>query len=224
MFCLPGLAAAQDSVVVPAPVNLYDWNGAYIGVHGSWSHGHPDFNGEFVSPDEFHSDWYGGGVEIGYDWQAGPWVFGVVGDIDYLDMDAEERFVSNGPGKGDEFVYDLDWTASARVRAGHLFEDDRVLLYATGGLAATEVGARSTRTDALDPPITSSADKVLYGMVFGGGIEYAFAPNWTFKAEYLRYDFPSLVVPGKTTGSGINSRFEIEPMFDQVRFGIAYRF
>lgn len=220
LLCLQGLALAQEEV--PAPVNLVDWNGGYVAVHGNWSHGHPDFFAENSSPTEFDTDWYGGGVEIGYDWRVGPWVYGVVADLDYLGMDTAQRFAPAGPGKGNQYEYDLDWTATARARAGHLFEGDRLLIYATGGLAITAAEARSTYFDT-GPQVSNSASEILHGVVYGGGVEYAFAPNWSLKAEYLRFDFDRLVVPSVTNGF-TSSRFEIEPTFDQVRLGVAYRF
>jgi outer membrane immunogenic protein len=52
------------------------------------------------------------------------------------------------------------------------------------------------------------------GWTAGGGIEYAFTPNWTAKAEYLYVDFPS---PSFTAGSFKDTE-------NVIRAGINYKF
>jgi outer membrane immunogenic protein len=59
---------------------------------------------------------------------------------------------------------------------------DRILVFATGGLALANVEV------ALTQPTVSDSD-VVGGWTVGAGIEFAFADNWTAKAEYLFVDF-----------------------------------
>ena len=58
------------------------------------------------------------------------------------------------------------------------------LLYATGGLAFGEVDTRVSPTDGVNS-VSFSSDEVKAGYAVGGGIEWAFAPNWSLKSEYL---------------------------------------
>ena len=86
----------------------------------------------------------------------------------------------------------LDWFGTVRGRFGVL-PVDNVLLYATGGLAYGSL--RTTTTGSNRAPIncdgghiycaTGSTSGISVGWTVGGGIEYAFARNWTVKAEYL---------------------------------------
>src|SRR3977135_1691979 len=88
-------AAAADLGARPvykaAPVAVtpvFSWTGFYIGGNfgGLWS------RKEFASPGvTFTNDPSGvlGGVQGGFDWQTGMWVFGVQGDFDWADAKAE---------------------------------------------------------------------------------------------------------------------------------------
>jgi outer membrane immunogenic protein len=67
-----------------------------------------------------------------------------------------------------------NWLATARGRAG--YAADRVLLYATAGGAFANV---QTNFNGTTTSHTQS------GWTAGGGIEWAFADNWTAKVEYL---------------------------------------
>jgi outer membrane immunogenic protein len=82
------------------------------------------------------------GAQIGYNFQTGSFVWSLEADIQWADIgDAEDvRLVPAGaPGTfvPGEFENDLsDWFGTVRARAGVAF--DRVLVYATGGVAFTE--------------------------------------------------------------------------------------
>ena len=59
------------------------------------------------------------------------------------------------------------------------------------------------------------------GFVFGGGVEWAFAPAWSVKAEYLHTDF------GTKTTYSIGNRFPEDVSLtniDIVRAGLNYHF
>lgn len=218
-------AALMMGVAQAQQASGEDWTGAYLGVHGMWTHSQPDFQSIDDSPPatdySFHDDGFGAGVYLGYDWQAGPYVYGVAADYDYLNLSDQERQSAAFLGKGDTYNYDLDWAASARLRGGHLFEGDRMLVYGTAGVAFTSVDAATNYVDNGTLEGRASTSQFKTGAVFGGGVEYAFAPNWTFKAEYLKYEFGEVAVGGSSSDT---TRIKFDPSFDQVRFGIAYRF
>lgn len=196
-----------------------NWAGSYIGVHLGYGTSYPDFEGDpFVSDNDFDTDGFVGGVYFGHDWQSESLVYGIAGDIDYLGFSNQEA-ASEFFGKTDTYSYDLDWVATARVRAGFTVTDD-VLLYGTGGLALTQVAVSSSYED---PPArwSDSKNDLQVGGVLGAGIEYAFTPNWSLKTEYTHYFFDEVHVGGGGTDT---NEVSFKPSFGQVRLGIAYRF
>ena len=85
---------------------------------------------------------------------------------------------------------------------------DRFMPYVTGGAAFGDV---KTNIPGLGSESTTRA-----GWTVGAGAEYAFAPNWTVKAEYLFVDL------GKFTCNlcGANVKFNE----NIVRAGLNYKF
>lgn len=171
----------------PAAAPLFDWTGFYIGAHGGYGWG--SFGG--LDP----SGAFGGG-QIGVNWQFAPnWVWGVEADISGANMDDSVAGVS----------VKTDMFGTARARLGYTV--DRTMFYGTGGFAwadtkASLAGASSSETN--------------YGWVLGAGIEYAFAPNWTAKVEYLHADY------GSDTYSGAGITGDLKN--DTLKVGVNYLF
>ena len=82
--------------------------------------------------------------------------------------------------------FETDAYAGITARAGIAF--DRLLLYARGGVAF--VGAEAEASGECGEPwcgggaLEAREDDILFGEALGGGLEYAFARNWTAGAEY----------------------------------------
>jgi outer membrane immunogenic protein len=130
-------------------------------------------------------DGFLGGVQLGYNWQLSRnWVFGVEADISGTDLN-------------NAFPAHVDYLGTLRARVGYTW--DRTMLYGTGGLAwnrASVAGFHDTDT----------------GYALGAGIEWAFAPNWSAKVEYMYYAFDNTsVIPTdldiSTVKVGLNYRF-----------------
>ena len=69
-----------------------------------------------------------------------------------------------------------------------------------------------------------SVSKTHSGWTVGGGLEYAFAPNWSAKAEYLyvnlnREPYLDIAIPGAAPLT-VNARHD----FHLLRLGVNYRF
>jgi opacity protein-like surface antigen len=97
----------------------------------------------------------------------------------------------------------LDFLGTARARIGYLVTPSG-LFYATGGLAyghATLNAASEILNAAPNAAIASVSGGSSYfsdmrvGWSVGGGFEWMFLPNWSAKAEYLRYDLGSFSAP-----------------------------
>jgi outer membrane immunogenic protein len=141
----------------------------------------------------------------------------------------------------------VDWLATMRLRLG--FAVDNVLLYATGGLAVGSVkssSAISVVSDVgsyneggeIDALWTGRTSETRAGWALGAGVEWAFAPNWSLKAEYLHYDLGdtsyALVGNGVVGGGGseprdgadyaIAVRAKSSNSGDIFRVGLNYRF
>jgi outer membrane immunogenic protein len=181
---LPARAAPPAPIMAAAPI--FTWTGFYAGVNAGWGWRDDDEEsvvlGGAVPGTLFFENGddggFVGGAQIGYNYQIGSFVIGLETDIQWADTgdDEEVRFVPAGvtgtfiPG---EFNNDLsDWFGTVRARAGVAF--DRVLIYATGGLAYSDDST---------------------GWVVGGGVEWALPVNWfgssavTFGLEGLWLSF-----------------------------------
>jgi outer membrane immunogenic protein len=155
-----------------------------------------------------------GGGQIGYNLQSGNIVYGVEGDVQVMrNRDTlSAALLEFTPGvipAGNvtrntfaTFSIERQWQATVRGRFGYAW--DRLLVYATGGLAVTSLktGTNYTYqtiigpalTGFIAPPVNLSAPGVgssheYYGVTFGGGFEYALWGNWSLGAEYRAADF-----------------------------------
>jgi outer membrane immunogenic protein len=226
----------------------YNWSGFYAGVNAGYGVGSAptsltvnDVEANFFSPDlnplpgTLHPSGFTGGGQIGFNYQLGSLVTGLEADLAYA------RLRKTDSATGEFFIGGtltttvetrLDWFGTVRARLGVL-PTSNLLLYATGGLAYGNV---QTSTTGSNLPVINCVGRFIYwasgstsgisvGWTAGGGIEYAFAPDWTFKTEYLYLDlgnrsvtFPDRDVPGSalTTNTsftahiihaGLNRRF-----------------
>ena len=103
-------------------------------------------------------------------------MLGIEGDGDWTNLNGTTNAACFGG-----CTTQSDWLATVRGRAGYAF--DRFLVYGTGGGA---FGNLQASYGAL--PFSSSTQ---IGWTAGGGIEYAFLPNWTAKVESLYVDLGS---------------------------------
>jgi outer membrane immunogenic protein len=227
----PAIAAdMRMPVKAPPPVAtaVYNWTGFYLGGHAGYGWGRSkitDLDGYgFIglapagTTFPFNSNGAIGGVQAGYNWQAGSLVFGVEFDFSFSGMRKNLPTPFNPAiHRGENFTADVNWFGTGRLRLG--VPVDRALFYATGGLAYAEV---ENRFDDPNNGFFVAQEKVRWGWTAGGGIEYAFAPNWTMRGEYLFVDLKD-TDPVPVTGLPI-FRVKWEDHFHVARFGLNYRF
>ena len=161
------------------------------------------------------SNGFTGGFQAGANYQTGPWVVGIEADIESFRLRNSFAFgpirLIPPPAPGSPITLtssgsvDTNWLATVRPRVGVAFAN--FLVYATGGVAFTKQnntlndvgittgGGPFTGTVGAFA-VTSSRD---VGWTAGGGIEYAFAPQWSLKAEYLHLDFGSATASAGAT-------------------------
>src|ERR1700730_7767890 len=98
-FCGAPAFAADMPTKAPAyaPVAVYNWTGFYVGGHigGAWSNTTVADVSTPLAVFAFPATRIGvsgsgflGGVQLGYNWQTGPWVFGVQGDFAWSGLNA----------------------------------------------------------------------------------------------------------------------------------------
>jgi outer membrane immunogenic protein len=146
------------------------------------------------------------GGTLGYNWQNGQVVWGLETDLDWSGVKGDGNC-----SRGSNCEVKNDWLGTARVRLGLAM--DRWMPYLTGGLAYGDVKADVTGTHG--------ASDTRLGWTIGGGVEYAIAPPWTAKLEYLYVDLGDFDCGTRCGGTrpdnvGFHSH--------QVRAGLNYRF
>jgi outer membrane immunogenic protein len=153
-----------------------------------------------------------GGGQIGYNWQASRWLFGLEADF----QGSDERATADvctvaGCPLGSSILtanYKLDWFGTVRGRAGFL-ATDRVLLYATGGLAYGHLAASA-------PLVPLSWGSTRAGWTVGAGAEAAIDRNWSVKVEYLYVDLGNIGSSGATATTVTNALNTPIPSFNTV--------
>jgi outer membrane immunogenic protein len=179
---------SRGPYTVNQPLNAFSWAGPYLGGNLGYDWGSVDHNP--TKPSGFS-----GGVQGGYNWQSGPLVFGVEGDIQL--SGADDTFA---PWK-----FSNPWFGTVRGRVGYAFNN--VLFYGTGGLAFGELQA-----DTFG--LTETHTNV--GWTLGVGTEVGIAQNWSAKIEYLYVDLAS----DNFAITGVSNAYR----FGMVRAGINYHF
>jgi outer membrane immunogenic protein len=169
-------------------LNASSWAGPYLGANLGYAWGEVDNNPSKPSG-------FAGGGQAGYNWQNGPWVYGIEADIQA--SAAEDTFAA--------WKFSNPWFGTVRGRGGFAFQN--VLFYATAGLAFGELRAE---TFGLSETHTN------FGWTVGLGAEMGFAPNWSAKVEYLYVDLAStnFVITGASNGD----------RFGLIRAGLNYHF
>jgi len=218
----PHFAEAADLEILKTPPLVIPsprWNGFYVGINGGGGLG-PSSQTLTVDPliailgvsttGDYKVTGALLGATLGYNYQAGSWVFGVEGDIDWSSIGGQVT----GPVMGipATFQTQLSWLNTFRARVGYAFGP--VLPYVTGGGAFGGVRA----TDSITIPDTGfvlgGLSDVRLGWTAGAGLEYALNQSLSVKAEYLFVDLGSdiLVLDDVTFRAhlirgGINWRF-----------------
>jgi outer membrane immunogenic protein len=173
---------------VPNAYGAYSWMGPYVGVNLGYEWGS-------VSNNPTRPSGLAGGVQAGYTWQSGQFVYGAETD---LQLSAADDVLA--PWK-----FSNPWFGTLRARAG--FAANNILFYATGGLA---YGALRGEFLGLSEWKTSA------GWTAGAGMEVGFTPNWSGKVEYLYLDLANRFYSITGTNNALSSNL--------LRFGVNYRF
>jgi outer membrane immunogenic protein len=227
-----GRALAADLPVRPAPAyypgaTVYDWGGGYVGINGGYAFGQSEWSDArnpsgLGSTGNFNVN--GGliGGTIGVSGQWGAWVLGVEGDFDWQGLSGTSSSAfctslstSTAPtGTGLSCKTQSNWFGTVRARFGYAW--DRVFAYGTAGGAGVNV-----QTSLNGLPVQTNAE---FGWTVGGGLEWAFAENWTAKVEYLFVDLAQNAACNHGYSCGFNSNSNVTLNENIVRVGLNFKY
>ncbi len=198
LLMLDGPAVAADMPVkAPHIQSVFDWTGLYIGAHAGYSRGSSSavLSDPALAMTSKAFSGMIGGVQAGYNVRlSSGLLLGVEADITFPNYLVSNSVVSSLATTQSAVTEQWDYVATARGRVG--YAAGPWLGYATGGLAWA--GERF-----LNPPAVGSDEKILHtrlGWAAGGGVEYAFAPHWSARLEYLysRFERAGISFPSGT--------------------------
>jgi len=182
------IPSAPESVdVVPAG----NWEGAYIG--GKLTHQW----GKVKDNKDYDARSFGGGVYTGYQKQDGQIVYGAEVDANFSGLDKTHKNVEADQGLN----------GSLRARIG--YDLTPALVYATGGLAATNMEVKDA---------TSDSNKTLLGVTLGAGVETKITESITARTEYryTNYQTQTFNLDSGATDRGLKEH--------QVNVGLGLKF
>jgi outer membrane immunogenic protein len=219
-FAGPEPLSGKEMVQQPV-VETSCFQGWYFGIHGGGilsnfdqhessdeaSLGARGLGFVSASASSNRSDGWGGqgGLQLGYNWQRGKWVFGVEGDISATGLDQNDSAVAAVflPNNTDvpfttavNAKSTVDWYSTLRPRIGRVF-GDRVMLFVTGGLAFGEADLRERtvifalreENPSIDRNSGFDEDRgIKFGWTGGGGIEFCVTSHVTLSFTYLYTD------------------------------------
>jgi outer membrane immunogenic protein len=200
-----GAASAADlgtwpNTKAPAlPYPVYNWAGLYVGGHlgGSWTNqiwtntANTSGFGDLIPGQGFsqHGSGVFGGGQVGYNWQASNYVFGLEGTISAMDNRGSLLNPVFG-ARDDLFSWRTNWMATVTGRTGVAVNNN--LFYVKGGYAG--ISNRLAVSDVVPPFVGSGSDTQWHnGWTVGAGWEYGITRNWIVGLEY---DYAAFVTKG----------------------------
>jgi outer membrane immunogenic protein len=243
-----------------------EWTGFYVGGHAGVTVSRPGVNTSTVFTSEGYfanssvtainadgvqtvkGNGFNGGAQAGYNRQFGRFVVGA--EVDFGSNRIDEGVISRSeypccPGTDYTITQQVktNWLFTARPRVGVTAAKGKALIYATGGLAVTDVNYAAVFTDTFDAALeTAEFKETRAGYAAGGGVEVKVAKRWSVKGEYLYTNFGRVSATSNnltTIGSGDELLLGVggtqtwptsvfthstKVKSHNIRFGVNYRF
>lgn len=201
------LGAPRPRATAPAFV---DWSGPYLGIEGSAGNSYGAYNFRdttvggrpvraFKTGDATGQSDLGrnattavGGLFGGYNWQTGPWLYGIEADVAGANLKRPvllptPGFVGDGdPGLG-LIRAKTDVYGTLRGRFGYAFE--RSLVYASFGLAGANARLQASYPDPGTGLVTTARrDLSSLGFTLGAGVQFAVTESLALGIDYRYLD------------------------------------
>jgi outer membrane immunogenic protein len=182
-------AQAADLGPAPAPVYKappvvappFSWTGFYIGgnLGAAWQNGSLTDTVLGVNASANNNATFGGGGQLGANYQFNSFVVGVEGDFDWFANNNNSVAVLGTTITGSN---DDRWLTTLTGRLGYAV--DRVLFYGKGGGAWVGSNNFTVTNLATGSSVSFANDNTNTGWTAGAGVEWAFYNNWTARLEY----------------------------------------
>lgn len=239
------------------------WQGPYVGAYAGAGFAYHDYsanagsvttNSYFTTNNDINAVQQAGspneypnsavfGITAGHDFTWQQIVLGVVFDYGTLPIDSSHTvnatLSSNGAPYQLYTTMSTNWLMTFRGRLGYptVILERPSLIYATGGLAITQVKINNhySDTSALNGVGNSYSSENLLGWTAGVGVEMLTLPNTTFDVEYLYTQLPAantttnisnsaagFGIPANSLTSALASSGCLET--NVFRVGVNYRF
>ena len=219
------------TTTAPVAAQSYNWTGFYAGAQAGYArprdkvrYGGSSIGIPFDTLDEsitHTEDSFEVGVQGGYNHQIGWIVPGIEADLGYLHFNGQQVApVKFDPQQETHAVSSGGLFGTVTGRLGVAI--DRVLLYAKGGFAYTNL--RLGVKDNVPPLTTDATERRTYtGWTMGGGIEYALTQNWLIKSEYQFMDFGKKSISA-VASDGVTDTWKHRPSAHIIKLGFNYKF
>jgi outer membrane immunogenic protein len=224
---------APPPVYVP-PVPIFTWTGVYVGGQIGYAWGTTNANagdnfGDFRTF-SFNTNGVIGGAHVGYNLQLNQFVIGLEGDVDGSSLSNTESgvifpagLVANGILPANAAILPVTVIGHLRVQGsirGRLgYAWDRVLLYATGGVAFGGFGGSVSTPFGFDSQATTRV-----GWTVGGGLEYAVTNNWSIRAEYRYTQYGNNTIFATNAFGSVGGFANLKVNQNRVQVGFSYKF
>ena len=237
------LAADLQPIYKAPPVAPpWSWTGFYAGVHVGGALGFSDVSdpyGNSIFGDRIRTPTFLLGGQAGYNWQpmGSMWVFGIEGDLSWLDADGTNTcFAATGELTSSNCHSRPNITGTLTGRIGLATGTaGRTLLYGKGGAAflRNRIDATTNWGFGVFPITTTSTDTTSWGWTLGAGVEQALSPAWSLKLEYdyRRFADATLTTPETftTTPAGLattvpSTSASVRQSMHVVKIGLNYHF
>ena len=210
--------AAPYTTPCPYPCYYYNWTGFYIGanVGGAWERSTLTDNFFNASFNNDRSGFIAGG-QIGYNWQLSPqFVVGVEWMFDGTDIRSDTTTVVSPVIITTSAK--VDWITSLAARFG--WAANNWLFYGKAGGAWVHDTITLTAAVTGDGTFSATASDTQSGWLFGAGIEYGFAPNWSARLEWDHIGLGDV----NHAGFFVPDTITVSRRLDLLTVGLNYRF
>ena len=224
---LPAQVYSKAPAMMPAAV--YNWTGLYVGGNAGGVWANPSytnlantstFGGAAVGSTftQSGSGFIGGG-QIGYNWQASQWVFGIEASYSGSNVKSTTtNFVD------DVFQNELRSLLLVTGRIG--YAANNWLFYAKGGYAGADRRTSVSDTGIVSLGIGSGSASAWHdGWTVGAGVEYGLTQNWIIGLEYdyVNVGGNNYELDGTDVG-GRSYLFNVKSNYNIVTGRLSYKF
>jgi outer membrane immunogenic protein len=230
LFGTPCAMAADWTLPVQQAPYIYNWSGMYIGATAGYQQVGAASTLSANRFSSFNQQSVGealGSVHVGYNVQMPGWLSGAV--LVGLEGDIGGSLLKQGTSVttvgGETFSVALasSWLSTFRGRVGVPFGPyGAFLVYGTGGVALGRIQYVATVTGPVSGILDASSAFV--GWTAGAGVEFGFAKEWSWRAEYLYVDTGAIVFTTPSLANGIFLNTGQHRTMNIIRTGISWNF